>query len=139
MEFFSLFLFFFYERLTHFHHFGTLKNSTIDMPISILLGRLHTMFNRKLLHRFLLCLHKLTHLFSHLKSKKKLTSLQICSIELSENVYINYTQIKSQVTNKLQRYVGPKKVQICTKNSPKWTGQDFPDFKPQFFKRRLSE
>ena len=40
-------------------------------------------------------------------------------------MYTFTTQIKSQVTNKLQRYVGLKKVQIWTKNSPKWAGLDF--------------
>ena len=35
-------------------------------------------------------------------------------MKLSENVYNYYTQIKSQVKNKLYRYVGPKKVQIWT-------------------------
>ena len=45
-------------RFSHFHHFGIIKNSTIDMPILILLGTLHTEFNRALLHCFWRCLHK---------------------------------------------------------------------------------
>ena len=44
---------FVYLRFSHFHHFGTLKISTIDLPISILLRSLHPKFNRTLLHRFL--------------------------------------------------------------------------------------
>ena len=33
-----------------------------------------------------------------------------------------FTILKSQVTNKLQRYIGPQKVQIWTEKSPKWAG-----------------
>ena len=40
------------HKVLTFHHFGILKNSTIDLPISILLGGLHPEFNRALMHNF---------------------------------------------------------------------------------------
>ena len=115
---------FVYIVFSHFYHFGILKNSTIYLPISILFGSLQSEFNRALLHCFGF-VYISSHICSHIWKLYKITSLQSCSIKLSENVYMCYTQIKSQVTNKLQKYVGPRTVQIWTENSPKWAGLDF--------------
>ena len=115
---------FVYMGFSHFHHFGILKNSTIDLPISIFYQV--AVIPSSMKHSFIvfwLCLHKLSHLFLHLKTKK-ITYLQSCSMRLSENVYNYYTQIKSQVTNKLYIYVRPKKVQIWTKKAKKWVELD---------------
>ena len=56
---FIIYLFFYFSFSSYLHKVLTFpslwntKNSTIDLPISILLGSPHPNFNRTLLHRFL--------------------------------------------------------------------------------------
>ena len=52
-------------RFSHFHHFGILKNSTINLSISILLDSLHPELNRAFFHRFL-ALFISSHICPHL-------------------------------------------------------------------------
>ena len=55
-----------YIRFSHFHHYGILKNSTIDLPISILLDSLHPELNRALLHRVFGFVYISSHICSHI-------------------------------------------------------------------------
>ena len=68
------------------------------------------------------CLHKLSHLFSHLKTKNYVIT------KLFNKAIRKCVQYSDQVPShakSFKRYVGPKKFEICTKKGPQWVGLIF--------------
>ena len=70
-----------------------------------------------------------SHVNNSKMKKKKRMLLQSCSIKLSENVYIYYTQIKSKSQKSFERYVGPKGPSLDQKGPKMVEARFFPDCK----------
>ena len=124
---------FVYIRFSHFNHFGILKNSTIDLPISILLGSLQPIEHSFIV--FWLCLHKLSHFFSHLKTKKYRHNKAVL---LSFQKMYTFTTLRSspKSVTSFRDMLDPKRSKFGPKRAQNGRGLTLLEYKHQFSKRR---